>query len=158
MPTMIRRTSITLGIAASVVATFVYAENLRLRTGQWDFTMTGLDSALGASAGLPPAARAQLTQPQRYKGCVTSEDLAQLTLGPPDDEDEGCKVTSTKVTGQIADITRTCHGDEERTEKMHVEALSAESLKATIDMTSARGSAHLTIVGKWIGATCTDSD
>ncbi len=41
---------------------------------------------------------------------------------------------------------------------MHVEALSAESLKATIDTTSARGSAHLTIVGKWIGATCNDSD
>jgi hypothetical protein len=158
MPTAIRRTGIALGIAAVAVGTFVYAQNLRLRTGQWDFTMTGLGTALGASAGLSPEARAQLAQPLHYKSCVTSEDLAELKLGPPDDEDEGCKVTSSKVTGQTADITRTCHGDEERTEKLHVDALSAESLKATIDTTSARGSAHLTIVGKWIGATCTDSD
>jgi len=41
---------------------------------------------------------------------------------------------------------------------MHVDAPSPESMTATIDITSARGSAHLTIVGKWIGATCTDSD
>lgn len=157
MPTAIRRTGIILGIMAVAVATFVYAENLRLRTGQWDFTMSGLGSALGAAA-LSPAARAQLEQPQRYKSCITTEDLAELKLGPPNDEDDACKVTSSKVTGQAADITRTCRGDEERTEKMHVDALSAESLKATIDITSARGSAHLTIVGKWIGATCTDSD
>jgi hypothetical protein len=157
MPTAIRLTGVVLGIAAAAVVTFAYAQNLRLRTGQWDFTMTGLDTAFGAAA-LAPAARAQLAQPQRYKSCVTSEDLAQLKLGPPDDEDESCKVTSSKVTGQTADIARTCSGDNEHTEKLHVDALSAESLKATIDMTSARGTAHLTIVGKWIGATCTDSD
>lgn len=157
MPTAIRRTGIALGIAAVAAATFVYGQNLRLRTGQWEFTMTGLGSALSA-ATLSPAARAQLEQPQHYKSCVTSEDLAQLRLGPPDDEDEGCTVTSSKVTGQTADVTQTCHGDEERTEKLHVDALSAESLKATIDTTSGRGTAHLTIVGKWVGATCTDSD
>ncbi len=158
MPTATRRTGIILGIAAVAAATLVYAENLRLRTGEWDFTMTGLDSALSGAGGPPPAARAQLAQPLHYKSCITNEDLAQLRLGPPDDEDENCKVTSSKVTAQMADITRTCSGEKERTQKLHVDALSAESLKATIDLTSARGSAHLAIVGKWIGTTCTDSD
>jgi hypothetical protein len=160
MRTRIRRTGIALGVAAVVVAALAYAENIRLRTGQWDFTLTGLDSAFAGAGGPPPQARAQLAKPLQYKSCITDKDLAQLKLGAPDDddEDEDCKVTSSKVTAQAADITRTCSGERARTEKMHVDALSPESLTATIDMTSARGAAHLTIVGKWIGTTCTDSD
>jgi len=159
MRTAIRRTSIALGIAALVAATFVYAEDLNLRTGEWDFTLSGLDSAFGGAGGPPPQARAQLAKPLRYKSCITEEDLAQLRLGPPDeDEDESCKVTSTKMTAQSADITQTCTGDKPRTQKMHVDASTPESMTATIDITSASGSAHMTIVGKWIGATCTDSD
>lgn len=157
MPTPIRRFTIAVGSAALAIATVVFAQTLQLRTGEWDFTMTGLGSALGG-ANLTPQARAQLEQPQRYKSCLTKEDVATLNLGPPTDEDEDCQVTSHKVTGKTADITRTCHGDQERTEQMHIEALSNESLHATIDMTSARGKAHLTIDGKWIGAMCTDSD
>lgn len=159
MRTAIRRTGIALGIAAVAAATIVYAENLRLRTGEWDFTLTGLDSAFSGSGGPPPEARAQLAKPMRYKSCITDKDLAKLRLGPPDeDEDEDCKVTSTKATAQAADIAQTCTGEKARTQKMHVDAPSPESMTATIDITSARGSAHLTIVGKWIGATCTDSD
>ncbi|MEO8467354.1 MAG: DUF3617 family protein [Gammaproteobacteria bacterium] len=158
MRTAIRRTAIALGIAAAAAATFVYAENLKLRTGEWDFTLTGLDSVLGGAAAPTPQARARLAQPMRYKSCITDEDLAHFTLAPPADEDENCKVTSSNVTGQAADISRTCSGEKERTEKMHVDAVTPESLKATIDMTSARGAAHLTIVGTWIGAKCTDSD
>jgi len=158
MPTPIRRTGIVIGVAAVVVTTLVYAENIRLRTGEWDFTLTGLDSALGGAGGPPPQARAQLAKPVRYKSCITEKDLAALRLGPPDDEDEGCKITSNKVTAQTADIAQTCSGENQRTQKMHVDAPSPESLTATIDITSARGAAHLTIMGKWIGATCTESD
>ena len=157
MATPIRRLALTAGSAALAIATVVFAQTLQLRTGEWDFTMTGLASALGTT-NLAPQARAQLEQPQHYKSCVTQEDLAALNLGRPADEDEDCQVTSHKVSGKTADIVRTCHGDQERTEQTHIEAPSNETLHMTIDMTSARGKAHLTIDGKWIGAMCTDSD
>src|SRR5512143_745916 len=96
MPTRIRRLTIAVGSAALVIATVVFAQTLQLRTGEWDFTMTGLGSALG-TANLTPQARAQLEQPQRYKSCLTKEDVAALNLGPPTDEDEDCEVTSHKV-------------------------------------------------------------
>lgn len=157
MPTPIRRRAIAAGAAALAIATVVFAQTLQLRAGQWDFTLTGLGSTLG-TANLTPQARAQLEQPQRYKSCLTKEDIAALNLGPPADEDEDCQVTSHTASGKTADITRTCHGDRERTEQMHIEAPSNESLHATIDITSARGKGRLTIDGKWIGAMCTDSD
>jgi Protein of unknown function (DUF3617) len=157
MPTPIRRLAIAVGSAAFAIATVVFAQTLQLRTGEWDFTMTGLSSALGA-ANLTPQARARLEQPQRYKSCITQEDLAELNLGPAEDEDEDCQVTSHKVSGKTADITRTCHGDQERTQQMHIEATSNETLHATIEMTSARGTARLALDGKWISAMCTDSD
>jgi hypothetical protein len=157
MPTPIRRLAIAVGVATLAITAVVYAQNLQLRTGEWEFTLTGLGSAPGA-ATLTPQARAQLEQPQHYKSCLTEQDLAELNLGPPQDEDEDCRVTSHKVSGKTADITRTCRGDEERTEQMHIEAPSNERMHATIEMTSARGKAHLTIDGKWVGAMCTDSD
>jgi hypothetical protein len=157
MPTPIRRLTIAAGAAALAIATLVFAQTLQLRAGEWDFTMTGLGSTLG-TANLTPQARAQLEQPQHYKSCLTKEDVEALNLRPPADEDEDCQVTSHKVSGKTADITRTCHGDQERTEQMHIEASSNESLHATIDITSSRGKGRLTIDGKWIGAMCTDSD
>ncbi len=157
MPTPIRRLAIVVGSAVLAIAAVAFAQTLQLRTGEWDFTVTGLGSALGA-ANLTPQARAQLEQPQRYKSCITQEDLAELNLGLAPDEDEDCRVTSHKVSGKTADITRTCHGDQERTEQMHLEASSNETLHATIEMTSARGKASLTLDGKWISAMCTDSD
>jgi len=157
VPTPIRRLAIVVGLAALAVAAVVYAQTLQLRPGEWDFALTGLGSALGA-ANLTPQARAQLEQPQRYKSCLTQQDIAELNLGPPQDEDEPCRVTSHTVSGKTADITRTCSGDEQRTEQLHIEAPSSETLHVTIDATSAGGKAHLTIEGKWIAAMCTDSD
>jgi hypothetical protein len=139
----------------------VRAQSFDLRTGQWDFTLSGLGGALGDISQLPPQARAELEalakQTQNYKGCVTAQDLKDLRLGKvDDDDDEMCKVTSRRISGTVADMTRECTGENKRTETLHYEALSHESLRATIKSVSERGPTTITISGKWIGATCKD--
>jgi Protein of unknown function (DUF3617) len=110
----------------------------------------------GDLAQLPPAARAQaeatMKRAATNRNCLTAEDLRELNLSKTDDED--CKVTSKKVTGTTADITMTCTGDKPRTQTMHDEMLSRESMRGTIKTTSASGPSDLTITGKWIGAVC----
>ncbi len=144
-------------VAVVLVAGYAYAQSFNLRTGQWDFTMTGMASVLGDLSQLPPEARAQLEaaakQPQNYKSCVTAQDLNDLSLGQVDD-DEDCKVTAKKISGTTADVTRECTGDDKHTETIHYEAVSPESLRATINSVSARGKGTITITGKWVGATC----
>jgi len=135
-----------------------YAQSFELRSGQWDFTMSGLAAMLGDTGKLPPEVRAQIearaNQPTNYQSCLTAQDLKDLNIGKQDDEDEVCRITSKRITATTADITRECTGENKRSETMHYEALSKESLRATIKTVSARGPATLTITGKWIGATC----
>ena len=146
-----------LGLVA--VASLASAQSLDLRTGQWEFTML-MGGSMGDLSNLSPEIRAQiearLKQPTSYQTCLTAEDLENLNLG--EDEDETCKVTSRKVTTKTVDITRTCGDNGERTETMHVETASSESVTARVDTVSSRGPLSMTITGKWIGATCEDED
>jgi hypothetical protein len=158
-----RRLLASLALGFAIAAASAYAQSFDLRVGQWDFTMSGITGSLGDLSKLPPQARAQVEAQMRkgmnYKSCLTAQDLKDLNIGKPDeDDDEACTVTSRKVTVKTADITRQCTGERKRTETMHFEAASRESLKATINTVSAVGPATVTVTGKWIGATCTEDD
>ena len=146
--------------AAVLAGSYAYAQqHLDLRVGQWSFTMTGMGGLAAGATQLPPEVRAKLEeiarQPMTYPACLTEKDLEQLNLSPPDD-DENCEVTSRKLTGKTLEMTRTCKGPKPHDETIRVEALSPESLKATVTGTSSLGPINLTLTGKWIGATCTE--
>ena len=157
---MERRPAVTLPIlmfCALVAAVAVtYAQSFDLRLGQWEYTIGGMQIPPADLAQLPPAARAQaeamMKQAATNRSCLTAEDLKELNLSKTDDED--CKVTSKKVTATTADITMTCTGGGPRTQTMHYEALSRESMRGTIKTTGGNGPSDLTITGKWIGAVC----
>jgi hypothetical protein len=145
---------LALVVAALVVAALgagLSAQGFELRLGQWEYTMN-ITMPPEMLAKLPPAARAQIQQPQTNRSCLTAQDLKEMNLGVSDDED--CKVTSKKITGSAADITMTCTGDRPRTQSMHVEAVSRESMRGTMKMTGGDGPSEVGITGKWIGAAC----
>jgi hypothetical protein len=149
------RDTCIVAVLAFTVGYAVHAQSFDLKTGQWEFTITGL--SLDTSQ-LSPQMRAALEagakKPSSYKGCVTAENLRDLSLGKMDDGDETCKVTSKKISGSTADLTRECTGDDKSTQTIHYEAISRESLRGTMKSVSDLGPVAVTISGKWIGPTC----
>ena len=143
-------------LVTTAVTALVSAQAFDLRLGQWEYTLSGMKLPPELLAQLPPEARAQAEQAMRQAGnnrsCLTAQDLRDLNLGKNDDED--CKVTSKKITGNVADITVTCTGDEPRTQTIHYEALSRESVRGTIKVKGGGGPSEMTITGKWVAAAC----
>jgi len=138
----------------------IFAQSFDVRTGTWEFTMSGIQGALPMD-GVPPAMRAQfeaeLRKPQTYKGCVTADDLKDLNFGKlEDDDDEDCKVVSSKITRTVGDLTRQCTGDRARTETSHFEATAPTALRVNVSNRTAAGVSTMTITGKWLNARCTD--
>jgi hypothetical protein len=140
---------LALGVAA--IGAVLSAQAFDLRLGQWEYTMN-IKMSPEALAKLPPAARATLQQPQTSRSCLTAQDLKEMNLGVSDDDD--CKVTSKKITGTVADVTMSCTGDRPRTQTMHLEAVSRESIRATIKSTGGDGPSEVATVGKWVAAAC----
>ena len=150
---MRRRAVTALTLALAVVT--LSAQGFDLRLGQWEYAISGMKMDLSK---LPPAARAAAEEAMKRsatsRACLTAQDLKDLNLGANDDED--CKVTAKKITGRMADITMTCSGDEPRTQTMHYEALSRESMRGTVKVSGGDGPSEMTITGKWIAAACTE--
>ena len=142
-----------LAVAATVVLS---AQAFDLRLGQWEYTVSGMKLPPELLAQLPPAARAQAEQAMKQGGggrsCLTAQDLKDLNLGKTDDED--CKVTSKKITGNVADVTIKCEGERPHTQSVRYEALSRESVRGTIKTTAGDGPSEMTVTGKWIAAAC----
>jgi len=159
----------------AVLASFAVlaAEQLNVKTGQWEMVMS--TSTSGASP-IPAEARAKMSPEQLAKmdamfgagaaprvhkslECVTKEDLAK-PFHP--DEDEKCQTTVIKSTSTTQDISVTCKGDHPSTGRMHVEASSPESMKATIDFAVESGNGATQIktqmTGRWVGPTCKKDD
>ena len=135
-------------VFVAAVTALLSAQAFDLRLGQWEYTIT-LKMPPDALAKLPPAARAQMQQPQTSRSCLTAQDLKDLNLAKSDEED--CKVTSKKITGNVADITMTCA---ERTQTMHYEALSRDSMRGTVKVQGGDGPSEMSIAGKWVAAAC----
>jgi hypothetical protein len=143
-------------VLVAAVTAVLSAQAFDLRLGQWEYSISGMKLPPELLAQLPPEARAQAEQAMRQAGnnrsCLTAQDLKDLNLGKNDDED--CKVTSKKLTGNAADIVITCTGDEPRTQTIHYEALSRESVRGTIKVKGGSGPSEMAITGKWVAAAC----
>ena len=135
-------------LVVAAVTAVLSAQAFDLRLGQWEYAIT-MKMPPEMLAKLPPAARAQMQQPQTNRSCLTAEDLKELNLGKNDDDD--CKVTSKKITGSAADVAVKC---ESGTRTIHYEALSRESVRGTIKSTGGDGPSEVAITGKWVAAAC----
>lgn len=147
----------------TLLAGYAYAQGFNLKTGQWQFTMSGLPLALGDLSKLPPQIRAQaeaqMKQSTTYLSCVTPDDLKEMKLGKRDDDDDDrCKETSRKITATTADIVQQCSGAQKRTDTIHFEAPTPETVTMTMNSVSDRGPATMTVTGKWLGAACKRDD
>ena len=153
MKTRVCLTVLFVGLSASLLL----AQGFGMRPGAWEYTMT-MTGALSLE-GIPPAARAQIEaemrKPQVFQGCVTAEDLKTLKLGKSsEDDDEDCKIVSSKMTTTAGDVVRQCSGDEPRTETAHYEAPTPQTLRATITVKTADGTSTVNMTGKWVAAQC----
>ena len=148
---MPNRLLVAVALLSATVALSAQAFDLKL--GQWEYTISGMKMPPELLAKMPPAAKAQMElmmkQPQTNRSCLTAEDLKNINLGKTDDDD--CMVTSKKITGSVADVTMKCKN---RTQTMHFEALSRESVRGTMKMTGADGPSEVTVAGKWVAAAC----
>jgi hypothetical protein len=156
---MNQRTWLALLAVLSVVAAAPSAQGFNMRTGTWEFTLSGMQGALPLD-GIPPAMRAQIEaemrKPRTYTSCVTAEDLKDLDVGKEADDDDECKTVTSKITATTGDLTRQCTGDTPRTETSHFEAPNPQTLQATISSKDATGTMTMTMTGKWLTPTCKD--
>lgn len=153
---MFVRKSLVAGVAlCGVLPALAFAQGFEMRLGRWQYTVT-MSGGMDLSK-LPPAARAQaeaaMRQQHTITSCVTADDLEKMQIGG-DDEDDDCKVTSQKITATTADVVRVCTGDDPRTDSLHAELSTKESIRMTINSTGGDRPGQVLMVGKWIGAEC----
>jgi hypothetical protein len=147
------KTHFSLAVYLAVVASVaLLAQGFNARIGQWEFTMT-MAGAM-PMPGIPPEVQAEMRKPQVYKSCVTAEDLKSLKLGKTKDDDDDCKVVTSKITATSGDVVRECKGDMPRTETAHYEAPTPQTMKVHIVSKSAAGTMTMDVAGKWIAAAC----
>lgn len=131
------------------------AQGFGPRLGAWQYTITMKGDM--PMQGLPPDVAkqlaAQLAMPQTTTGCMTAEDLKDLNLGRMEDDDD-CKVLSSKITPTVADFVRQCTGDETYTDTAHFEAPTPQTMNGTISRKSSQGTMTITMAGKWVAAVC----
>ena len=144
-------------IVGVLLGATLFAQGFSARTGTWEFNMT-MGGAMPMD-GVPAERRAQmeaeLRKPRVFKSCVTADDLKSLTLGKSEDnDDEDCKVLTSRITPTTADVTRQCTGDEPYTETAHFEAPTPQSLTAHIARKRTAGTMTVTMTGKWVAAAC----
>jgi hypothetical protein len=146
--------ALTLTVMAG--GTALVAQAFGARTGAWVFTITMKGDI--PVEGLPPEAaaqiRAEMSKPQTMNSCLTAEDLKEFNLGKTGDDDEDCKVLSSKFTATTADVTRECTGDSPYTETAHYEAPTPQTLTGNMSRKTATGTMTIAMTGKWAGAQC----
>jgi len=145
------RIRLLLAVFVAAASAVLSAQAFDLKLGQWEYAIK-MQMPPEALASLPPAARAMMQQQQTTRSCLTAQDLQDLNLAKNDDDE--CKVTSKKITGNAADIVLQCTGDNPGTKTMHVERLSAESMRGTLKSTGGKGPGEIAITGKWVAAAC----
>ena len=148
---------------------------LDVRPGMWENTMT---VQMSGTPPIPPEVLAKLTPQQKAmmdarikqsqsappkvrKHCITKEDLAKpLDFG----QDRGtCKRTMVTSTSSKQELRLECEmGGIKSNGTVRIEATDPEHVRVTSHIQSGDGDRALTIdangSGKWIGATCNDTD
>lgn len=143
----------------TAVTAIVAAQAFDLRPGEWEYTVTLKGSAADVPPSVPPAMRDKIVaawaKPHVVRDCLTAKEIADGQLAKDDDDSE-CKVAKRNVTTTTFDLTRTCTGDEARTETIHVQTDGRERMHLEATRQAGSGPAKITMDAKWIAATCKD--
>lgn len=154
-----RRAMVMVGLLAMAGAAAL-AQGFDIRPGEWEYTVSMMGAMPDIPTSVPPAAREQmlthLKKPMTTRDCVTAKDVLDFKLGQLDKDDSKCALSNRKSTATTADFTRTCTGDDARTEVFHIEALTRESMRMTATRTAATGPGTVVMTAKWVGASCKD--
>ena len=138
--------------ASFAAAVVVSAEDIAIRTGTWEFRMSGV-SMEGVPAAMKAQLEAEMTKP--FTSCVTADDIKNVKIGKTnDDDDSECRVVSSKLTRTGGDVVRQCTGDTPSTQTLHIEAPAPETVRVTVTKKTASASNTMTVNGRWLNATC----
>jgi hypothetical protein len=160
------RCAIALTVAMPLYA---LADSFNAKPGAWEITTTTLTKGMlipaQALANMPPAQRARVEQSMQArsgkpsthvtKSCVTKTDLDQDRVLKSDDE-ENCKKKIVSKSASKIVYEQTCTAPNASKSTVKVEAMTPESIAASMDMVQggAGGKIHVDIKGRWLGASC----
>jgi hypothetical protein len=161
-------TSVTKFVALAILltgllATSAHAQSFGAKPGAWETTVTvsGLSIPPEVLAKMPPDRRAMVEQklaengggtPTVRKTCVTKENMEKGFLSR--NQDPNCKVTVVSQTATKIVMTNVCTGEAASTGTMSFEAKTPESVVGNVDQDRQGRKVHVTILGKWLGASC----
>lgn len=163
-----QRITTTFGAVLMLSSLAIHAEPLDVKTGLWETTFTADISGMTVPSeilnSMPPEKRARIEaamkarqtgEPKRHteKTCLTEEDLTR-PFDKTDDPD--CKNTIVSATSTHAEYKIVCTGAGPRNGSMEIEALSRESIKATMKMKTPNGPVSNEMTSKWLAADCGD--
>jgi hypothetical protein len=148
--------------ALGLVGVDAAAEGFGAKPGAWENTVTtsGLTIPPEVLARMPPDRRAMVeqqlaanggAQPQIRKVCITQEKLEQ---GFTPSANSSCTVQTVSRTATKLVMTTTCAAPVASTGTMTWEAKTPESVVGNIDQDVSGRKVHITVVGKWLGASC----
>lgn len=145
---------------AGVTAAVGAAQALDVRPGEWEYTVTLQGTEADLPPSVPPAARAGLlamwAKPRVVRDCLTAKAIADASLGADSEDEPDCKTVKRSVTATTAEMTRSCTGDEPRTEVVRVQTDGRERFRMEATRSAGHGPAKVTMVAKWVGPTCRD--
>lgn len=163
-----------IALAALVLAALpasARAEGLDVKTGAWEVTtktlMQGMTIPQDAMASMPPEQRAKMEAAMRARSgkvetdtsrtCLTKQDLERGELNKS--ESKNCTRKVITQNARHLEVEETCAAPESSRSHFKVDATSAESYTASLDVSRGeRGKVHIDMSGRWIGAICKKSD
>jgi hypothetical protein len=147
--------------ALGLLAVDASAEGFGAKPGAWENTVTtsGLTIPPEVLAKMPPDRRAMVEQQlsansgqsQVRRVCITKEKLEQ---GFTPSANSSCTVQTVSRTASKMVMTTTCTSPVPSTGTMTWEAKSPESVVGSVDQDVQGRKVHITVVGKWLGASC----
>lgn len=175
--------SIALAFVACALVRAADPTPLDLKTGEWEYSVTmhmaGMPQTAHPMPQIPPEQLAKLPPEQRAKieaamknagnlgsgkpmvnkHCVKKEDLANFN---PTRLSKSCKTTVTSSSRSKFEAKVECdEPNNKSTSTIVAEAVSSDSMKFSVVSTGTTNGhpANMTIdgTGKWLGATCSDS-
>lgn len=157
---------------ALVLAAFAArAEQLDIKTGLWETTITT------ESSGRPPVDTSKMTPEQRarfeaamkareaqgprtrvHQACLTKERLAQQPFDDPDNKDQKCTVTLQSSSRTHWKGKSVCTGEKTRVAEFDIQAQSRERVRGTINVNVSDAShamrIHSTLSSRWLKSDC----
>jgi hypothetical protein len=148
---------------------YALADSFNAKPGAWEITTTTLTQGMlipaEAMANMTPAQRAKIEKtmqarsgkPRTHvtKNCVTQKRLDQDGMIASDNEEHCKKKILSKSASKIV-YEQTCPAPNASKSTVKVEAVTPESIAASMDMVQGGGGGkiHVDIKGRWLGASC----